>query len=136
MKTILLSILLFSNISINYSQLALIESNNNPLAFNKISKAAGKFQITPICLKEYNQYHDEKYKISDLFDADINEKIAVYYLEKRIPELLHFYELDDTLENRLIAYNWGIKNLALYKQGKKKLPEETKEYLRRYENEL
>ena len=52
-----------------------IESNGNPLAYNFKSQARGVYQITPICLEDYNIYHDKKYIESELFNPIINKKI-------------------------------------------------------------
>ena len=43
---------------------------------------------------------------------------------------------DDTLENRLIVYNWGIGNFRKYQKGKKQLPKETADYIKKVTKEL
>ena len=91
---------------IDLAKISRIESSNNPKAYNKRSKATGLYQITPICLKEYNNFHKEKqYSMKDLYDKDINEAIAGWYLNVRISQMLRYYDKPDTIENRLIAYN-------------------------------
>ena len=40
-----------------------------------------------------------------------SRQIADYYLNTRIPRILHHYGIPDTVEARLAAYNWGIGNL-------------------------
>ena len=115
------------------SIIAQIESNNNPTAYNPKTQAVGLYQITPICLKEYNSYHKTKYTKKDLFNPKINKKIAFWYLNKRIPQMLKYYGYKITVENILICYNWGIGNFIKWKQGRiKKLPKETRDYLRKY----
>lgn len=112
-----------------------IESGGNPNAYNKHSGAIGLMQITPICLKEYNQRYSSKeiwVRPEEIYDYCYNTKIGSWYINKRIPELLCHYRLPDTIDNRLIAYNFGIGNLIKYKQGKRKLPQETINYLRKY----
>ena len=115
------------------SIISTIESGNNPNAYNPKAGAVGLFQITPICLKEYNQYHWAKYTRQNLYDPKINRKIASWYLQRRIPQMLKYYGYKITVENVLICYNWGIGNFIRWKQGRiKKLPRETREYVRKY----
>lgn len=117
-------------IVINYKVLAQIESNNNSLAFNPKSGARGLYQITPIVLLDYNHRIGIfiSFNYDDLFDINCNYRIAKWYLESRIPQMLKYYRVKDTLENRLICYNAGIKYLV----DKKELPKETIEYLKKY----
>jgi hypothetical protein len=47
--------------------------------------------------------------------------------------MLKAYNIPDTINNRLISYNAGIKVCKDYHRGKiKRLPRETREYLKRY----
>lgn len=49
----------------------MIESSNNPKAFNKKENAAGIIQIRPIMLKEINSlFGYEKYSLEDRWDVD------------------------------------------------------------------
>ena len=114
------------------SIIAQIESGNNPSAYNPKSHAIGLYQITPICLKEYNSFHKTKYTEKDLYEPVINEKIASWYLNKRIPQMLKYYKYPATVENILICYNWGIGNFLKWKERKAELPKETKEYIEKY----
>jgi soluble lytic murein transglycosylase-like protein len=116
-----------------YGEIALdkirkIESNDNPKAYNRYSQARGLYQITPICLKEYNNFHDIKYSLEELYNPEINTRIAEWYLQVRIPQMLKHYHKPDTDENRIIAYNAGI----MWVVNGKPLPKETKEYIRKY----
>lgn len=109
--------------------IAQIESSGNPLAHNVRSGARGLHQITKICLEEWNNYHPRQRRVvSDLFDAKINTKIASWYINERIPQMLRHYKKADTTENRLIAYNAGIS----YVVSGKKLPTETVNYIKKY----
>ena len=114
---------------IKMKSISFIESSNNPTAFNSISKARGLYQITPICLLEYNNFHKVKYSQKDLFNAKINYKIAFWYLNTRIPQMLKHFGKEITVRNTLISYNAGIS----YVVKNKKLPSETENYIRRYE---
>ena len=106
-----------------------IESNGNSKAYNSKSLAKGLCQITPICLKEYNAFHSVKYSGQDLFNAEINIKIAQWYLEIRIPQMLRHFNISVTTENIIICYNAGISYLVKHKR----IPEETKRYIAKYE---
>jgi hypothetical protein len=107
-----------------------IESSNNPQAHNKSSNAKGLGQITPIVLKEWNNFHPkDKHSDADLFNADTNKKIASWYMNKRIPQMLKAKKLKDTPENRLVAYNAGISKVG------KILPRETQQYLKKYKQQ-
>jgi len=121
----------FCAFSLDLSIIKQIESSGNPLAYNKSSHARGLFQITPICLKEYNNFHTEQYDLSDLFNPIINEKIAAWYLEKRIPQMLKHFGKDVSLENILISYNAGVS----YVVSGKPLPLETVNYIKKYKGE-
>jgi len=115
--------------NINLSKIAYIESRNNPLAYNKYSGARGIYQITPICLKDYNNYHKVKYNLDDLFIPKINRIIASWYLEIRIPQMLKHYKKEVNIDNILWAYNAGIGKVI-----KEIKPEETKNYIIKYYN--
>jgi len=111
---------------INMKAIAQIESSLNPLAYNQTSRATGLYQITPICLKDYNQYHTKNLTLNDMKNPALCYKVAYWYMNIRIPQLLHYYGHKDTIENRLTAYNAGIKWVG------KKLPSETTNYIRKY----
>jgi len=113
---------------IDYNIIATIESSNSAYAYNSKTQATGLYQITPICLKEWNDYHrDDQYCMNALFDWVINRKIASWYLEIRIPRMLKYYNVPITLDNILWAYNAGIGNVV-----KGRMPKETKDYIKKY----
>jgi hypothetical protein len=114
-------------IVINYKVLAQIESSNNPKAYNKYSGAIGLFQITHICLSDYNSIRYHNVTMNDLYNPDVNYKVASWYLEVKIPEYLKYYKIEDTLENRLVCYHAGIQAVVLGKWTK-----ETVNYLKKY----
>lgn len=110
-----------------------VESSNNPKAFNKKSKARGLYQITPIVLKEWNNYNpDENYDKEDLFDSEVNTRIASWYLNERIPQMLTYYKKPINLDNVLTSYNAGID----YVVKDRKLPSETVDYIRKVNSYL
>lgn len=126
--SILTFILMFTvNVfAVDLNAIAQIESSNNHLAFNKSRGARGLYQITPICLKDYNKFHAIKYTNKDLFDKVINRKVADWYLHNRIPELLKSKRKEVNLENTVTCYNAGIKYVG------RKIPRETKKYINKY----
>lgn len=105
-----------------------IESGNNPSAYNDRSHATGIFQVTPICLLEYNNFTRSDYSLDDMFDKDLCYQVAYWYLNERIPQMLRYYNKPVTIENILISYNAGIN----YVVKSLPLPRETKMYLNKY----
>jgi len=112
---------------IDLKKIAAIESSNNPKAYNKYSKARGLYQITPICLKDYNLCNKKKYREEDLFNPEVNTAIAKWYFNIRIPQLLKAKKQNITTTNILVAYNAGIRSV-----GKWNLPKETRNYIKKY----
>jgi hypothetical protein len=114
---------------IDLNRIIQIESSGNPLAYNKKSRCRGLCQISEITLKEWNNFHPhQKYTSQDLFNPNVNIKIADWYLGQRIPQMLRYYHKPITITNLIIAYNAGI---AYVRHGWD-IPAETKDYLRKY----
>lgn len=114
---------------VDMEKIYLIESSGNPNAWNKGEDARGLGQIRPIVLKEWNNYNPKDQHIADdLFNSAVNKKIANWYMNKRIPQMLKYFGVPDTAENRIIAYNAGIN----YHVKGKELPKITKNYLKKY----
>ncbi len=113
-------------VQIDMEAIKQIESGGNPEAVSSTG-ARGLYQIMPITLKAYNQRHKAEYSENDLFNPSINEKIARWYLEIRIPELLRYYNLEVDLVNVLWSYNAGIGRV---RNGI--MPEETERYIKKY----
>lgn len=122
-----------------------IESGGNPHAYNERSGATGLYQLTPICVKDFAQdlcrglvkeirsdCVDDFPKLNNIFNPTLNEHIASWYMNTRIPHLLKNYGIEDTLDHRLAAYNWGAKKLRDHLRGEIKMPKETKNYIRDY----
>lgn len=115
---------------INLNRIINIESHGNARAYNKGSGARGLCQITPICLKEWNNFHkSEQYSLDDLWNAEINKRIATWYLEIRIPQMLKHFGLEINYRNIIICYNAGINYLV----KNKPLKVETINYIKKYE---
>lgn len=137
MKTVMLLVMLMlfsslvhaDDVYIDMQKIRMIESSGNPRAYNASSHARGLYQITPIVLREWNNYHPrEQYTLDQLFSSTINSNIAHWYMNYRIPQMLKHYRCKDTVENRLICYNAGISYVVLGKA----LPAETVQYIDKY----
>ena len=140
----------YAEVEISIPAIIALESNGDPHAFNKTSGAIGLMQITPVCLDDWNTtkgkfsfeeqfgkpgtyFYETRYlNIADLYNPNINLIIGQWYINTRIPQMLKAYGMPDSVNNRLIAYNWGAKNLKHYLKGERKLPKETKQYLIKY----
>jgi hypothetical protein len=108
----------------------IIESGGNSKVVS-FKSAVGIMQITQPCLDDYNKAFKTKYSLNDMFNIYLNKKVSIWYLKKRIPELLKKSKIKISLINVLICYNAGIQNCIIYnKTGK--LPQETKDYLIKY----
>lgn len=120
---------------LDLSIIATIESSGHPDAYNRHSGAVGMYQITPICLKDYVQANKTHYNIEDMYNPNISYAVANWYLNIRIPSLLRYYGIEDTIDNRLIAYNWGIGHLFSYIHRKGhggRIPKQTRDYINKY----
>jgi len=119
-----------SDVHVDMQKIKMIESSGNPRAYNVHSQARGLYQITPIVLEEWNNFHPgDQYTEEDLFSSRVNSTIAHWYMNYRIPQMLKYYGIQDTVTNRLIAYNAGI---AYVVGNGKVLPRETVHYIEKY----
>lgn len=73
-----------------------VETDCDTLAYNPLEQAVGFFQIRPIRLEDYNKRTGSNYKMNDLFNYEISEKIFLYYAS-----LIGPYDLEK------IAKNWN-----------------------------
>jgi soluble lytic murein transglycosylase-like protein len=133
MKMILILIVLISGkahaeVVIDMNAIMTIESHGDASITNKRSGARGLYQITPICLEDFNKVNHTNYSLNQLYDPQINSMVAYWYLQERIPSLFKAYNLPDTVRNRLWAYNAGIGYLK-----RRIMPLETSDYIKKYE---
>ena len=129
---------------VDMSIIAQIESSSNPMAisYKGAKYGRGLCMISEICLKEYNELvgvpklvvinkcrvvRAQPITKSELFISGTNLKIAQWYMNKRIPQMLRYYGVEDTVKNRLWAYNAGIGRVV---NGI--MPKETKRYIEKY----
>lgn len=114
-------------VSVDMKKIAMIESSGCKHKVGDDGKSNGCHQISSGTLKEYNQFNRTKYTKKDLMNDAVSLKVASWYANKRIPALLKHFGQEDTVTNRLIAYNSGIKAVI---NGK--IPKVTKSYLKKY----
>lgn len=62
-----------------WQAVCIVESNNNPRAYNPIEMATGVSQIRPIRLNDYNKRTGKNYKLEDCYDVEISKEIFMYY---------------------------------------------------------
>jgi len=124
---ILFAFMLAQANEINLEIIAKIESSNNPLAYNTRSQARGLYQITPICLKDYNQQNGLNLPVNALFNPSTSHTIAKWYLEARIPLILQNKGIPVTVDTVLWAYNAGVGKVI-----KGIMPNETRNYIKKY----
>jgi soluble lytic murein transglycosylase-like protein len=116
---------------IDMSIIAKIESSGNPnaVSFRGEKYGRGLYQISEAVLKEYNSFNRTDIKPDELFNPETCYKVAYWYLHKRIPQMLRYYQKPVTLNNILISYNAGI----LY-TIKEKIPTQTNQYIKKYKS--
>lgn len=90
---------------------AAIESDFTINAFNLKTSATGLFQITPICLEEYNRNHQIKYTLLDLYEIEKNFEVSMWYINRLITLYKIPYSEDDVYA-LYVAYNMGPGGFA------------------------
>jgi hypothetical protein len=93
--------------------IGMVETKLDTLAYNPKEEAVGYFQIRPIRLLDYNNRTGSNYRMRDLYDYHISEKIFLYYASQIGP-----------YNNEKIAKNWngsGIRTKAYWKEVRKHL---------------
>jgi hypothetical protein len=113
-----LSLLLFTSachadsFSVDLDVIKQIESSGNTMAVSAVG-CKGHHQISSITLKEWNNFHPaDQHSEADLFIPSVNRKIADWYINKRIPQMLRHYGKEVNLVNVLHAYNCGIGHVV------------------------
>jgi len=124
-------------VRIDMGKVASIESSGDPRAVNPNTKARGLCQFMRPTWEEVVRKMGKDWTWEDAFDPDKNLAAANYYMNKNIPAILRSFNIPDTIETRLAAYNWGAGNVrkAYRKYGDKWLehaPMETKNYIKKY----
>lgn len=65
--------------------IGMVETKFDTLAYNPLEEATGYFQIRPIRLADYNKKTSSDYKLQDMYNYNIAEKIFLYYASMRSP---------------------------------------------------
>lgn len=119
---------------IDMDRIAMIESSNNPKKYNRETDATGMYQVVPGgALADYNMAHIRNgYSAEDMYDPDKAYIVANWYYNVKIPKYLKAFGIEDTDENRCIAYHDGIGNLRKYLRGERNLGHDMQLYLKRY----
>jgi soluble lytic murein transglycosylase-like protein len=124
-----------ADVVINLAAIKTIESDGNPYALNQRTNCYGLYQISKVCLQDFNQSHKTNYASQDLFDPRINETVAKWYFQE-VKRMLNHYEIPISLDTIIAAYNWGIGNVVnWYDNGADftQLPLETRSYIEKYQ---
>jgi len=125
------------------------ESSRNPNAVSE-DGCIGLMQISPIVLREYKREHHPNlwkhcncdfhkngtWKELDMFDmceTGLNIEVGTWYLRRIWNHYLPHYKLKQSIENLCISYHDGPKNCWKYRQGKRKLGPEMRNYLKKIE---
>jgi hypothetical protein len=83
--------------------IGMVETKWDTLAYNPVEQAVGVFQIRPIRLRDYNKRTGSNYKMKDLYNYKISEKIFLYYASKAGPN-----------DFEKIARNWNGSGIRTY----------------------
>lgn len=117
----------------NMDVISQIESSGGTDTRDSSAGARGKFQVTPVALKEWNQHNlDEQLSFADLKDNASNLKVASWYFNRIADHYIPHYGLEPTMDNVLAMYNYGPHAVALAKGDLSKMPEETQNYIQKY----
>ena len=100
--------------------IATIESNKQPDAINKRSKAYGVVQIRTICIKDINLIYGTNYTKDDAFNTTLAYKMFVLYTAKYCKNLT-IYEIAR-------VWNGGCNSKKLNKSYKRKIEKLAKNY--------
>jgi len=123
-----------------------VESGGNPLAIGSSGKI-GLCQISPIVLKEYNQWRANRaceygkenpelyftgsvipFIMEDLKNPDLNKYVSTWYL-RRLKD--HYLKENYTIETLLASYNWGIGNVRKVNYNYERFPKSVKRYIKK-----
>lgn len=118
---------------IDMSAIAHIESTNR--AWIQNGRAIGLCQITPDCLADYNRSHKTRFRPKDMFRPELNVQVADWYYNQCIPSMIRAGRMKDSIEMRILLYNWGVGNVKDWmKRGAvaRKIPKESKDYIVKY----
>jgi hypothetical protein len=65
-----------------YLAVCLVESSNNPLAYNSKENAVGISQIRQVRLNDYNRQTGKRYTLREMYDPYKSKEVFMYYAGK------------------------------------------------------
>ncbi len=127
-------------VDINLDKIWMIESSKgqDPNMDKNTSGARGHFQFMQNTWNEIVGKMGVNWDWKNgSMDYNKSKQVADYHLNTRIPEMLNYYNIPDSIETRLGAYNWGVGNIKKLwdKYGEdwlKYSPTETQGYIAKY----
>lgn len=125
-------------VNIDLNKIHQIESEGGKLLWNKETGARGHFQFVRKTWDEMMGRMGKNWDWwNDSMDYEKSKQVADFYYNKRIPAMLNYYKIPDTIKTRIGAYNWGIGELKKKwtEYGQNWLlyaPKETQEYVQKY----
>ena len=122
---------------VDINKIIKIESGGDLTAENKKSGARGLCQIIEPTWGECTRLMGKDWSWADAFDGEKNRAVGNFYMNIRIPQMLKYYKIPDTIKIRLACYDWGIGNVKRaydkYNAGFLEFaPQETKDYVKKY----
>jgi hypothetical protein len=97
---------------------AMVESSNDPYAYNPHEKAFGKYQIRPIRLKDFNLKTGKQYQLHEMYDTLKAKEVFMFYALQR-----HYTETE------YIARTWNGGENGMKKRSTKKYYRKVSKYL-------
>ena len=93
-----------------WEAVCMVESENNPSAFNEEEDATGVAQVRPVRLRDFNDRTGKEYTMEDMYNTTISKEVFMYYAAQ--------FNYSDT---EIIAKRWngsGIKTIAYWDRVK------------------
>lgn len=123
---------------VDLDRIANIESSGCRNITGRGGRSIGCHQLEHLALDDVNRATGRTIKLEQLKDIQLSYWAADQYINGIIPKYLRSYKMADTVENRIIAYNWGIGNLVRWnREGRRydRLPVITRSYLKKYSDD-
>lgn len=102
-----------------------IETGMNPVK-NSLG-FEGFPQTKKYIVDHINKKYHTHFTMADMYKAGPSAQFIYYYMKSVFQS-----DFVNDIPDMLIAYNWGVTNLARYKKGTKKLPNQSRDYVSMY----
>lgn len=124
--------------TIDLDAIRYIESKDCLQMYGDNGTALGCYQIRPPALQDFNARNTEgaRYEHREMLEERKGRHVADVYINEIIPRYLDRWQIPDTLEHRIIAYNRGPNRFkGWYRSGGdySALPKTTRKYLTEYD---